>query len=163
MFDNVKIWWNGLADRERRWLSIGGVFVGIFVIYNLMWSPLSSAVQDDAIQVKSQRALLIYMQNAAHTISQLQAEGIRAATTNATNILSLTEQNLSSHELTVFLKQVQQPEQNQVSLIFEKVPLDQLMLCLQQLSMTQGVHILSLTAERLAVAGTANVTVVLSS
>ncbi|MDP1573984.1 MAG: type II secretion system protein M [Coxiellaceae bacterium] len=163
MFNNLKLWWFMLADRERTMLTIGGIFVALFVIYSAVWSPLSNTVSDYKLQVKTQRDLLTYLQEASNTISDLRAEGVQVSATPSSpeNLLSLTERSLTQHQLSAYLKQVQQPKSDQVLLVFESAPLDQLMQWLQQLITTQNVKIVSVTADRLPVAGSANVKMVL--
>ena len=150
-------------DRERYMVAIGGVIVGVLLVYVLVWSPLSEAVFDRQTQVESQQQLLIYLQHASAKISQLKASGISVdAAIDNTGLLALVEQTLGSQQLNSYLKQVQQPQQNQIALTFEKVPFDKLMRWLQVLSTTQGVHVQNLSATRLMVIGTADVQMVLS-
>jgi general secretion pathway protein M len=158
ILDNIKSWWESLANRERLMITIAGVFVGILFVYGVIWSPLSSAVEDYQTQVNSQQHLLAYLQAASRKIQQLKAEGIEASTgSSQTDLLSLAEQTLSQQGLSIYLKQVQQPKQNQIQLTLENVPFDKLMQWTQQLSNTQGVHVVTLNATRLPIVGTANV------
>lgn len=160
---NIRAWWESLLDRERQMVSIGAAIVGVLMIYALIWSPLSDAVLDRKTQVESQQQLLIYLQHAATKIGRLKASGITVdATADNTGLLALVEQTLGSQQLNSYLKQVQQPQQNQIALTFEKVPFDKLMQWLQMLSTTHGIHVQNLSATRLVVIGTADVQMVLS-
>lgn len=158
----IKNWWENLLDRERQVLVVGGILCGVLVVYAALWSPLSSAVQDRKMEVIAQRQLLHYLQKTSATIRQLKAEGIHVNASDTVNLLSLTEQSLSQQALSVYLKQVQQPEKNQVALTFEKIPFDKLMQWLQVLETSQGIRVSQMTATRLSIIGTANVTLVLS-
>lgn len=164
MLDNIKSWWSALADRERLMVGVGGIFVGVFVIYSGIWSPLSTTVSDYKFQVQSQRALLAYLQNAAVKINALRAEGVQASIGAASQegLLSVVEQSVKQHKLSSYLKQVEQPEGGQVLLTFENAPLDQTMGWLQQLLATQNVKIVSVTATRLPTSGAANLKIILS-
>ena len=159
---NIKNWWGNLLDRERQVLTIAGVFVGVLFIYSVTWSPLSDAVQDRKIEVTTQQQLLRYLQHASSTIAQLKAEGIQVSTASNADLLSLAEQTLSQQALSSYLKQVQQPQQNQIVLTFENVPLDKLMQWVQMLATTHGVRVTQLSADRLPVIGTANVKMTLA-
>lgn len=160
---NIRSWWESLLDRERQMISVGSAIVGLLIIYALIWSPLSDAVLDRKTQVESQRQLLIYLQHASVKIKQLKASGITvdAVVDNNAGLLALVEQTLGSLQLNSYLKQVQQPQQNQIALTFEKVPFDKLMQWLQMLSTMHGIHVQNLSATRLAVIGTADVQMVL--
>lgn len=159
---NIKIRWDNLLDRERQILSIGGVLVGILFIYAVIWSPLSNAVANQKTRLQSQQQLLQYIQNANRLIAQYKASGIavHVATTD-TNLLSEAQKTLSKQGLSVFLKQVQQPTSNQLSLTFDAVPFDHLMAWLENLTTTRGVKVLQLSATRLPEMGMAEVKVVL--
>ncbi len=160
---NMRSWWEGLQDRERQMISIGAAMVGVLMIYALIWSPLSDAVVDRKTQVESQQQLLIYLQHASTKISRLKASGITVDTAvDNTGLLALVEQTLGSQQLNSYLKEVKQPQQNQIALTFEKVPFDKLMQWLQVLSTTHGVYVQNLFATRLMVIGTADVKMVLS-
>lgn len=160
--DNIKNWWGGLLDRERHMLTVGGILVGIFLIYAAIWSPLSNAVQDKKTEVVTQRKLLRYLQHASSTISELKTEGIHVSAASNADLLSLAEQTLSQQDLSHFLKQVQQPTQNQIALTFENAPFDKLMQWVQTLATQQGVRVTQLSAQRLPMIGTANVKMTLA-
>ena len=159
---NMKQWWENLLERERQMLTVGGILGGILFVYVVIWSPLSDAVQDRKTEVTTQQQLLQYLQKTSATILQLKAEGVQATATENADILALTEQSLSQQGLSNFLKQVQQPQPNQVALTFEKIPFDKLMQWLQTITTTQGVRVNELNATKLPVIGTANVTLTLS-
>jgi general secretion pathway protein M len=159
----IKNWWENLLDRERQMLTVGGIVVGILVIYAAIWTPLSNAVQDRKMAVMTQQRLLNYLQKSSATIQQLKAEGVQASVSDNVDLLSLTEQSLSQEGLSSYLKQVQQPEKNHVALTFEKVPFDKLMQWLQEMTTSHGVSVTQLNASRLPEIGTANVTLIIST
>lgn len=158
----IKNWWENLLDRERQLITAGGIVVGILFIYGVIWNPLADAVQDRQTQVTTQQQLLQYLQRAAHRVQQFKAAGIQVGAASDANLLSLIEETLSQQTLSGFLKQVNQPKKNEVVLTFENVPFDKLMQWAQTLNTTHGATITQLSAKRLSVIGTANVTVTLS-
>jgi general secretion pathway protein M len=159
---NFKSWWENLADRERQIASVGAMFVGILVMYALIWSPLSDVVADRKMQVTTHRQVLQYLQHASQTIAQLKAQGVVVDAQGNIDLLSLVEQTLSQQGLSTYLKQVQQPQQKQVNLIFENVPFDKLMQWLQMM-MQHGVDVQHFSATKLPAAGTAAVNMTLVS
>lgn len=159
---NIKAWWSGLLDRERQMLTVAGVVVGIYLVYSLIWSPLSDAVTDRKTQVQSQQTLLQYMQHASTVIQQYKASGMTVGDmTTASNLLSVVEESASTQDLSSYIKQVAQPQPNQIELTIEAVPLDKLMQWVQTLS-THGVGVSQFSATRLPTIGTANVKMILS-
>ena len=159
----IKNWWENLLDRERQMVLIGGIAVGIIFIYAAIWSPLSDAVEDNKTRFVSQQKLLQYLKKSAATIAQLKSAGIEVSAGASSDLLSTAEQTLSQDELSMYLKQVQQPKATQVQLNFEGIPFDKFMVWLQTLSTTHGAHVNQLTATKLSEIGTANVQVTLSS
>lgn len=155
--------WAALADRERWLIMMGAGIIGMFVLYVGIWSPLSTAVSRYADDVKKQRAFLGYLQKASHAISNFRGQGVQADMTVAhdQNMLVLAEKTVKQAQLSVFLKQVQQPSPNQVVLVFEKVPFDALIQWLQKLT-TTGVKVVAFSAEKSEVAGAVDVQVTLS-
>ena len=162
MIEHIKNAYHHLQDRERRLLSIGSVILALLFIYGFIWSPLSTSVSNYKITLQSQRQLLQYLQRASTKIQQLNASGIHIASTHSADLLMLAEETLSQQTLSPFLKQVAQPQPNQITLTFENVPFDKLMQWLQTLAMKQGVQVSQLSATKSSVVGAANVTMVLS-
>ena len=156
----MKAWFNNLVPREQWVVLIGGVIIAVLLIYVALWNPLSTTVSDYQNQVRSQQQLLAYMQQAAAHIQALKASGIEVSVTQG-DLLTVAEQTLAEKKLSVFLKQVQQPQHDQIDLIFEKVPFDQLIAWVQTLSAHDDVQVLQLSATRLPLVGTADVKIVL--
>ncbi|EKD77956.1 MAG: hypothetical protein ACD_42C00104G0002 [uncultured bacterium] len=158
----IKDHWDNLSERERRVLSIGGVLVFIFLVYALLWSPLSDAVSDYHHRVVEQRQLLQFLKNAQQKIQLFEKQGVVVGSGNDSDLLTLTEKTLSSQHLSMYLKQVQEPKQKKITLTFEKVPFDALMQWLNQLIKLRNVDVTQFSAEKLPDVGTANVTMTLS-
>ncbi|OGT43510.1 MAG: hypothetical protein A3F13_00205 [Gammaproteobacteria bacterium RIFCSPHIGHO2_12_FULL_40_19] len=160
---NMRSWWENLLDRERQMLTVGGILGGILFVYAAIWTPLSDAVEDRKMAVVTQHQLLHDLKNTSAKIQQLKAEGVHADISDNIDLLSMAEQTLSQEALSTYLKQVKQPDKNQVALTFENIPFDKLMQWLQTLTTSYGVHVLQLNATRLPVIGVANVTIVIST
>ena len=161
IWPTLKMRWENLQERERRAVIWGGMLVGIVFFYGVLWSPLSDAVFDRKEQLQSQINLLHFLRQASKRVDELKSSGIQINAVSQENVLSVVEQTVSQQKLSVFLKQVSQPQDNQVMLTFEKVPLDKLMGWVQLVSLTQGIRVLSLSALRTPEAGTADVKMVL--
>lgn|SRR3990167_4930716 len=160
--EEIKTWWFGLSDRERRLLTIGGIFLGLFLFYVLVWSPLSSLVSTYHTRVTTEQSLLLYLQSAQEKIRDYEARGIHVSDVGQKDLLTTIEQSAAQHQLSAFLKQVEQPESHHIQLTFEKVPFDQCMEWLQELSMNSGIRVVTLSADRLTTPiGTANLKIML--
>ncbi|MCX7120183.1 MAG: type II secretion system protein M [Gammaproteobacteria bacterium] len=161
MIEPIKTWFNNLLLREQKIVLTGGIIFFILFFYMALWNPLSTAVSNYKIKVRSEEQLLCYMQKALVRIQTLKASGAQIGTEQG-DLLTVAEQTLTAKNLSSFLKQVQQPQHNQIDLTFENVPFDQLMLWLQALSAQYGVRVVQLSAARLPIVGAANVTMLLT-
>lgn len=162
MRDFIKSWWESLAEREKKMIVAGGLFLAIFLFYTVVWNPLSGSVSILQSQINQDREVLQYLEKGSLKIDNYRLQGI-SAVVNSSNqdILSIVEETLSKAQLSTYLKQVQQPQKNQIQLTFENVPLDQWMGWLQQCLSSQGMVIVSLQATRSTAPGTAMISVLL--
>ena len=103
-----------------------------------------------------------YLKKENEKIQTLKAQGIQLGDTHSGDLLTVAEKTLSSQQLSLYLKQVQQPKQNQLTLTFQQVPFDKMMEWLSGLTNTQGVDVTQFSAEKLPDVGTADVTMTLS-
>lgn len=155
--DTMQTWWDGLATRERRVVIIGGALVGFFLVYAVIWSPLTNAVQDRKTHMQAQQQVLSELQNTLTRVQQLKDEGVTLRTSDGTSLLTLLEQTLSTQNLLPFLTQVQTQKENQVSLTFQSVPFDSLMKWIENRYRQEGVRVSQFSANRLSVIGKADV------
>lgn len=159
----LKAWWQGLSDHDQRIAKIGGIAAGILLVYFLLWNPLSDAVSNQKNQIKAQQNLLVYLQHAFVKIQAFQASGVTATAQKSGALLTVVESSLAAKQMSAYLQQVQQPENNQAQLTFSKVPFDQLMQWLQTLWTTQGVSVTNFSATRLPMPGLAEVDLTVKS
>lgn len=155
---NIKLWWENLSERDRTVLMIGGIISAILSITLFIWNPLVNMVENQKSNIVKQQHLLQYLQQSAETMQMLQTGGAHVAQPSTEALLTLVETSLSAQQLSGFLQQVQQPQDNQAALTFEKVPLDKLMQWLQTLWSIHGISVSEFSANRLSVIGTADVT-----
>ena len=110
----LKDWWQNLAEREQRMVSIGGSVVTVLLIYALIWTPLSSMVTQKRDAVQKQASLLSFLNRSAVTISQLRARGVDVVADDSQDVTTHAETVFSSQGISPFIKQVQQPSTNTV-------------------------------------------------
>lgn len=164
LISHLKNQWENLLPKERYIITIGASMTVVVLLYACIWSPLSDAVLHRKAQAASRQELLIEMQKASQKIMQFKTQGISVDTAPIRNgLLAFIEQSLTSQHLSNYLKQVQQTQNNQITLTFENVPFDQLMQWMQSMVMIHSLRVKNLSAVRLAVTGTANVQIVLES
>ncbi len=156
----LKDWWQNLAERERRMLSIGGVVVGVLFLYAVIWSPLDGAVSTQRESLQRQVSLLGYLHHASDTIKQLRARGIQIIPDDKQDVTTHAEVVFSSQSVSAFMKQVHQPAANMVSFTFESAPFDKLIHALHVLAKSD-VTVVQFYADRKKQSGLADVRVTL--
>lgn len=163
MLNFIKQQWQIISDREKKLAMMGGIFIATLFVYLIFWCPLSDLVSHDKLQFQNEKKLLLYLQQASQEIHLIQASGIQLNVHDNENLLALAEQTLSQAKLSMYLKQVQQPHQSQITLTFHRAPFQRLMQWLQIIISTQGVQIQEFHAMRLSTSGAVNAVVVLNA
>jgi len=158
---NIKLWWENLSERDQLVLGVGGTISLILIIYLFIWTPLSDAVVHETIQMKKQQSLLRYLQQSYLKIQAFQAGGVSETEKTSGPLLTVVESSLASQQLSSFLQQVQQSQDNQMQLTFQKVPFDKLMRWLQTLWTTNGISVTTFSASRLPVMGIVDAEIIL--
>lgn len=156
----IKEWWNNLAEREQRLISVGAVVGVILLGYLLVWTPLSSTVASLRDDISSQEQLLSYLNSASQAIDRLRAAGIVVVTDTSQDVTTQAENMFSAQGVSAFVKQVQQPATDEATFTLESVPFDKLMHALHALAQS-NVHVMNFTAIRQSESGVADVTLTL--
>jgi general secretion pathway protein M len=154
--------WQSLSSTERRVLGIGGVIAFLLLGYALIWSPLARSVSTVRSRTYVQQKLLQWMQHAHKRIQQLKNEGFSAKQNSDQAILVLAEKTLTQRKLSRYLQQVQQPEANELTLKFHKIPFDQLMNWLQMLTHQDSIKVQKFSANKTSPVGTVNTQITLT-
>ena len=68
----MKDWWNNLQSREQSYVMIAAVVVGLFIIYSMLWSPLTQARDTKRQQVENNKELLSWMVAKSAEVKQLK-------------------------------------------------------------------------------------------
>lgn len=68
----MKLWWQNLAPRERQILTLGAIIVAAFLLYRLLWIPLTNRTARLEAQVVSGYQTVAWMQQASAEISSLR-------------------------------------------------------------------------------------------
>lgn len=150
----IKDWLAGLEPRERQLVLAGALVLGLLLVYGLLVAPLLSAYQARAARVEQQRAELVWMQQTAARIQQLQAGGgARAGGLGDRSLLAVVDGSAREAGLGGALRRVRPEGSDAVRVWFEGVPFDGLVEWLGRLEQEFRVQVKLITLERQPEAG----------
>ncbi len=151
----LQTWLDSLNPRERRLVIGGGIFLLLFILYQITWAPFANGVANMQSKVSKQQQDLIWMQQAAEEVRSLQGGGRRAVYSGS--LLGLIEKTARQKGLGSSIRKVQPEGQNGVRVWMDKVSFDAVMTWLDELQVQQGVTVSSFSAERTAQEGWVNI------
>jgi len=153
----LQTWLDGLNPRERRLVIGGGIFLLVFVLYQLTWAPFTNGVANMQSRVDKQQQDLLWMQQAAQEALTLQGGSAGRRAVHTGSLLGLIEKTARQRGLGASIRKVQPEGQNGVRMWLDKVSFDAVMIWLDELQNKQGVVISSFSAESIAQSGRVNI------
>ena len=151
--ERFRAWWSGLADRERRFLSVGAAAAAVLLLYAGVWDPLSRAKARREADLRDARALAIQLEALA-----AQAPRSTGAVTGLDqSLLNVVDQSRRSSAVTKPPSRIQPEGDNTVRLWLEDVPFEGLVRWLGDLQTRYGVRVDTAEIERESAPGLVNV------
>lgn len=147
----VQEWLNGLEQRERLIVLVGGVLVILMMFYAFLIDPLYSGVSERETRIAEKQALLGWMEAQAASMPK----GGRARPTGGGNVMVLFSQAVRRSGLDSYNKGTT-PTQNTDGLRvrFEAAPFDKLIPVLGDLSATHSLMVTQASMETARTTGT---------
>ena len=140
-------YWKSLNERDQLSLSIGSIVGIAYLFYLLIYSPLTTAVANSTQQHQDRRETLIWMQK---TQQQYRQPTKAVQPINSSKLLSLIAAEFKKPNFKAFTYQLQQTGSGDVQLNFEKVPYNQLMKWLWEITHQYVIHIKEIHVEHAA-------------
>ncbi|TAK75185.1 MAG: type II secretion system protein M [Gammaproteobacteria bacterium] len=157
---NAKIWWFNLASRERQAVMWGGAMVGIFIVYQWIWTPLVDHVALLRNRIHADKATLVWMEAADEAIKKGERQGQKKQATSAVVMLSELQKEINQAGLGQSLAQLRQSGDDSIEMQFQKVEFDRLMKLLISVLKTKNATITQLSAIPDNVSGMVNAEVI---
>jgi general secretion pathway protein M len=155
----VKAYWNNLNERERLMLGICGVLCIIYLFYLLIYSPLTKAIQDKTKQLSEKQATLVWMADVSKEYKATKP----LQTLTKSQLLSMLAAELNVASFKNFPYQIQQTGQNDIQLLFEKVPYNGFMVWLWSLNQKYRIVVKQFNIERTDTTGIVKLTLILTN
>lgn len=142
-------WWLNLSLREKQIISAGALAVVIFLLYLILWLPLSNRVVNLREQIVRDQKLLLWMRDANQRIQDVEKnlQNKKPTESNA-SLLNIIQKQINKSTFVSSLNQLKQAENDSVQLSFNNVDFDRLIQWLTELWQQQGIVIsqMSVTA-----------------
>jgi type II secretory pathway component PulM len=122
----MKDWWLNLSNREKQTTGIGAIAVVLFLIYALIWSPLSNSVDTLREKIHHNQGLLSWMEQTDKKIEGLQQNQESATRTANSSLLNIIQTELNTTPFANNVAQLQQAENDSVDFRLQKVSFDNL-------------------------------------
>ncbi|MCH8503064.1 MAG: type II secretion system protein M [Ectothiorhodospiraceae bacterium] len=168
--EQLKQWWDGLAARERRTLSIGGMALAVILFYFMIYQPIHDRTADLEREARNQQELSGFL---AQATEELRSRGISPMPTgesrNGTGrgsdqaLFALADQTARQAGLGRVLRRVEPSGQGGARVSFEQIAFDDLVRWLAALREQHGVSASVVTARRSELEGRVDVQLVLEA
>lgn len=142
----MRRWWQGLAERDRRMLLVGGGLALLMLWYGALFAPLREARDDWRQRAEAADASLRWMQAAAAEVARRPQPVIRVE--DRRSLLARVDEGARSAGLGTALLRVEPLANGRVRLQLQAAPFDQLVGWLQPLRSEHGVRVEELSVQR---------------
>lgn len=117
--------WGKLAPNERRLATVGGVAIGVTLLYVLLWLPVQKELTRLRISVPEERVQLQRMRAQAASIKPLRARSGTAPA--AGTLLSVVDQSATARGLRGFITRLEADGSNGVQITLDAVSFNSLL------------------------------------
>lgn len=156
----MKAWWINLSLRDKRFLSVGAIFLGLFFCYEIFFASLSDANQTLRETISHQKTLLAWMQMADQRIENFSDH--HTTHKNPAALLSLLQKQINISPFAKNLQLLTQAENNSVKISFQKINFDTFITWLTHLWQEEGITVTQMTTTPNGAPGIVDVTLLIN-
>lgn len=156
---NFQNYWHHLSERERWMLGVSILFVGVYLFYQLIYSPLSTRVRCSVNELVEKQEMLAWMQQ-TQSLWQQQKKPQRITHAKLLTLLANEHHNSS---LQRFPYQLKQQGNDTLQLSYEQVPVNLFLRWFWTLSKGHGIDLGQFNAERAKTPGMVKLSLVITS
>lgn len=143
----VKDYWQKCSLREKKAIIVGGTLLGLFIIYQFIWSPYLEHVASMRSKIITQQKTLLWMQAADKEINKIESHSVsKHKTISPVMMLSYLQKQIKQAGLESNLTQLKQASNDTITMHFNKVEFDKLMKLITIISKEQSVLVSQLSA-----------------
>jgi general secretion pathway protein M len=131
----MKAWWQQLNTREQRLVSGMSVLMSIFILYGLIWQPLTENIEKTTLKLERQQALLIWV---AENTQRYQQAKRNARASSGASLSSIVNRTSSANNITITRMQ---PQGDDLQVWIDEISFNQLLTWLEQLAISDGLQV----------------------
>ncbi|MBI2383438.1 MAG: type II secretion system protein M [Gammaproteobacteria bacterium] len=146
--ERFRSWWNALAPRERRILSVGGPLAAVIVLYFGVWQSLADTRVRRERALADARQLAQRLEQIGAEVEKSRRQGGAASAGRNLSLLAAVDQAGKSSQLGKAPSRIQPEGDKQVRVWLEDVSFDALVRWMQDLQARYGLRIESADIER---------------
>lgn len=151
--------WNNLNLRERWMAGLGAVFALFYLLYQLIYSPLASAVANQSKQLVEKQETLAWMEQVRQQPKNLK----KVQAISNSKLLALIGNQLTDKAFSQFTNQLQQTGAGDIQISFDRVPYKQLLDWLWKLNTDYAITLKQFSVEHSDTPGVVKVMIILAA
>lgn len=162
-WSKIKEWWSNLASREKKAVILGTFFLGVFIVYQFIWTPYVNHVAAIRMRIVKQQQTLEWMQQADKEVRKINSDAGKNKNkiTSPVILLGLLQKQINQDGLEQSLNQLKQASNDTIEMHFQKVEFNKLIRLLTAILKEGNVSINQMTAMSINTPGMVNADVIL--
>lgn len=160
--EKFKAWFSKLSLREKQAVSIGSVLLGIFIIYEAIWSPYLNHIQNMRQRIIAEQKNLLWMQSADKVLDKMNHSATKTPPVSVVVFLSQMQKHIDQAGLASFLTQLKQSTNDSIEMHFQKVEFNKLMAFMIDVMQQRPVLVLQFSVTTAGSPGIVNADLVMS-
>jgi general secretion pathway protein M len=141
----MKAWWLNASMREKQIVSLGALLVIVFLVYDIIFAPLTNAVDTLRQKIHNNQILLAWMQESNKRIETLEKSKTSTAPKSSASLLSTVQNDINNQPFGKSVAQLQQAENDSIQIRLQKVSFDALTKWLITICQQEGLLITQMT------------------
>ncbi len=134
----MKTWWQQLNLREQRLVIVMSALISIFILYSVIWQPMSESIVKSKAKIDRQQALLTWVQESTQRYQQAKRSGGRNTGESLSSIVNRTSR---IDKITITRMQ---PQGDDLQVWIDEISFNQLLSWLERLSVRDGLQVKSI-------------------
>ena len=133
---SIKVWWQGINQREQRLVLVAGSVFIVFLLYSLIWQPLNESLAKTEQKLASRQVLLDWVTD--NTSRYQNAKAMGKGNKSSGSLSSIINRTANRQQLTITRIQ---PQGDNVQVWLDSAPFTQLLFWLEHLANNEDLQV----------------------